>query len=169
MKAILNEDYKSVQPGLAADENFLRLRFLLSLSYASCILLHLVKDGAIILYGGFQYDWKRILHLLSLIKGSPPPQTPTTPPRFSSSSATHSGSRSILKHTLQSLSSPSKVDHSTTPSSLPNTSITNASSNSFQAKKHRWDHNSSPLKNPFVESEDEHLEGYESAASFSSG
>ena len=51
MKSILNEEFKTIQPGLAADESFLRLRFLLSESYAARILLHLVKDGAIILYG----------------------------------------------------------------------------------------------------------------------
>ena len=121
-----------------------------------------------ILYGGFQYDRKRILHLLSLVEGSPPSTAPSTPPRSSSSSTTRSGSRSILKHTHQILPSPSKDDCSTNPSSFPNTSISNVSSNSLQAKKLRWDHNSSPLKNSFLESEDEHLEGYESAASSSS-
>ena len=117
MKSISNEDFKSVQPGLAADKNFLRLRFLLTESFATWILLHLVKDGAIILYGGFQYNCKRNQHLLSLIEGPPPSTTPTTPPRYTNSSATRSGAKSILKPSLQSLSSPSKINQSTPPSS----------------------------------------------------
>ena len=96
MKSVLNEEFRYVQPGLAADENFLRLCFLLLESYATGILLHLVKDGAIILYGGFQYNHERIHNLLSLIEGPPTSTSSSTPPRDFGASATCSTAKSPL-------------------------------------------------------------------------
>ena len=158
LKSILNEENKNVQPGLAADKNFLRLRFLLSDSYATRILLYLVKEGAIILYGGFKYDRKRILQLLYLIEGpSPSPpiitcSTPSsTPPLSSCSSLPRPSTQSILKP-QPAHSSPSGFNHSSTPPSASSASNSRCSSRSLPVKKLRWDHNSSPLKNPFIES-----------------
>ena len=174
LKSILNEEFKNVQPGLAADENFLRLRFLLSESYATRLLLHLVKEGAIILYGGFKYDRKRILQLLHLIEGpSPsPPSIPcstpsSTPPLSGCSSLPHPSTQSILKP-QPAHSSPSGFNHSSTPPSASSASNSRCSSRSLPVKKLRWDQNLSPLKNPFIESEGDTIDGYDSAASSSS-
>ena len=43
MKSILNEEFKSIQPGQAPDKNFLRLRFHLSESYTTRVLFSLER------------------------------------------------------------------------------------------------------------------------------
>ena len=62
--SILHEEFKLIQPGSAPDENFLRLRFQISESYATRLLLSLMREGAIVLYGGFKFDVNRIHKLL---------------------------------------------------------------------------------------------------------
>ena len=134
-------------PGELRTRVFLDFFFPLSESYASRVLLHLIKDGVIILYGGFQYDQKRILHLLSLIEGpsTSPPSVPfhklsSTPPRDSSGSASRSTTKFILKPSLWKLNSTnpsySNVIHSTPLSSSAATSNSHGSSSrSIPARK----------------------------------
>jgi len=54
MNAILREDFKSVQPGTSPTTEFLRLRFGMSSSYTSKIVLYLVQHGYIVFFGGFK-------------------------------------------------------------------------------------------------------------------
>ena len=162
LHSILREEYKLVQPGLAPDEPFLRLRFQLSESYATRVLFNLVKEGAIKLYGGFEYDVPRIQQLLGLPSVHPSipktvntviptlsmpatpvfaPATPTLPTPF----------RSILKPRTQ-ISNTSADSNSDTTTSDPGPSD--------HSKKISWSdlHSPSPslphaipLVNPFVD------------------
>ena len=182
MKSILNEEFKSIQPGLVPDETFLRLRFQLSESYATRVLFSLVKDGAIILYGGFKYDKQRLLSLLNLpvvyaSLPSPPLVIPSSNLHPAGSPSTihsatldqdHSTPRSILKSTP-----PSKLvldDSTSSPqdTSNPSSSLPGNATLIGQVKKIRWDSDRSPLQNPFVDSSDECVVDCDSAASLSS-
>ena len=64
MNAILREDFKSVQPGTSPTTEFMRLRFGMSSSYASKIVLYLVQHGYIVFFGGFKMDENRIKSFL---------------------------------------------------------------------------------------------------------
>ena len=63
MNSILKEDFKSTQPGNMSAE-FMRIRFNMSSSYANKMMVHLVQNGYITFFGGFQVDKKRIKNFL---------------------------------------------------------------------------------------------------------
>ena len=64
MNSILKEEYKSTQPGQAADVEFMKIRFNMSSTYASKMVLHLIQNGYIVFFGGFQVDESRIKQFL---------------------------------------------------------------------------------------------------------
>ena len=60
LNSILWEEFKLTQPGLEPSVDFLKIKFIISTSYANNILVHIFKFGFITLFGGFKMDEEMI-------------------------------------------------------------------------------------------------------------